>query len=245
MDLAGLEGRFPMHDDSRLKPPFWKHDAYTLNLLRDALTTGCRRVARPSGTVVDYGSGTAPYREVVSPLFSDYVACDIVAGDGVDVVLASDQRLPFEDATVDCVLSVQVLEHVWDVDGYLRECGRVLKPGGRLVLSTHGTWLYHPHPTDYRRWTRDGLIRELTERGFIPESVQALVGPLAWTTQFRAIGYHTALSRFGVPGKWVSAAICGFMHLRMKLEDWLTPSSIRESNSAVYVIVATGPQAGA
>lgn len=229
-----------MHDDSRLKPPFWKHDAYTLNLLRAALMIGCRRASRSSGVVVDYGSGTSPYREIVAPMFDRYVACDIVPGEGVDVVLASDQRLPFDDGAVDCVLSVQVLEHVWDIDSYLRECRRVLKPGGRLVLSTHGTWLYHPHPTDYRRWTRDGLVRELAERGFEPESIQALVGPLAWTTQFRAIGYHTVLSRFGMPGQWASAIICGFMHLRMKLEDWLTPASIRESNSAVYVIVASG-----
>jgi ubiquinone/menaquinone biosynthesis C-methylase UbiE len=51
-----------------------------------------------------------------------------VQGDG--------SRLPFRDATFDLVLSHSVVEHVVDVDGYFRECARVLRPGGALYLST-------------------------------------------------------------------------------------------------------------
>jgi SAM-dependent methyltransferase len=44
--------------------------------------------------------------------------------------------LPFPAATFDAVLSHAVIEHVADATSYLRECVRVLRPGGWLYLST-------------------------------------------------------------------------------------------------------------
>jgi SAM-dependent methyltransferase len=49
---------------------------------------------------------------------------------------ADGLRLPFADASFDAVLSHAVIEHVADAPGYLRECARVLRPGGWLYLST-------------------------------------------------------------------------------------------------------------
>jgi len=54
-----------------------------------------------------------------------------VQGDGA--------RLPFQDAAFDLVFSHSVIEHVTTADGYLRECHRVLRPGGVLYLSTAPT----------------------------------------------------------------------------------------------------------
>jgi SAM-dependent methyltransferase len=50
--------------------------------------------------------------------------------------LADGMFLPFRAATFDLVLSHAVIEHVADAPLYLRECARVLKPGGRVYLST-------------------------------------------------------------------------------------------------------------
>ena len=47
---------------------------------------------------------------------------------------------------------------------YLSECFRVLRPGGRMLLSTHGMFVYHPDPDDYWRWTCAGL-QHVVERG--------------------------------------------------------------------------------
>jgi SAM-dependent methyltransferase len=49
---------------------------------------------------------------------------------------ADGQALPFMDGTFDVVLSHAVIEHVADALLYLRECGRVLRPGGWMYLST-------------------------------------------------------------------------------------------------------------
>ena len=44
--------------------------------------------------------------------------------------------LPFRDGAYDEVVSLQTVEHVWDQRRFVAECRRVLRPGGRLVLST-------------------------------------------------------------------------------------------------------------
>jgi hypothetical protein len=136
------------------------------------------------------------------------------------------------------VLSNQVLEHVWNLDWYLGECRRLLKPRGALLLSTHGTWLYHPHPTDYRRWTRDGLTRELTERGFEVERVHAVVGPLAYTTQVLLLAARQFSKRSAVLSRTVLPLVSLVGNSIMAVQDWFTPATIRMDNAVVYVIIA-------
>ena len=60
---------------------------------------------------------------------------------GVRVVRADVLRLPFADAVADVVVAGEVLEHVPDLAGAVREACRVLRPGGTLVLDTIAdTW---------------------------------------------------------------------------------------------------------
>jgi SAM-dependent methyltransferase len=66
---------------------------------------------------------------------------DDVLGDGrVRSVLADlDQPLPFADATLDRVVSVNVAEHLADARAHVLDCHRVLRSGGLLVLA-HSDW---------------------------------------------------------------------------------------------------------
>lgn len=52
--------------------------------------------------------------------------------------------LPLADECVDVVVSSQVVEHLWDQPGFVRECARVLRPGGRLLLSTPNRRTFPP-----------------------------------------------------------------------------------------------------
>lgn len=53
-------------------------------------------------------------------------------------------RLPYEDASADVVLAGEILEHVVDTEGFLREIHCTLAPGGALVLSTPNIlWAKH------------------------------------------------------------------------------------------------------
>ena len=56
---------------------------------------------------------------------------------GLPYVLAdANVPFPFRDRCFDCILSREGIEHLENQAGFIRECARVLKPGGKIVLTT-------------------------------------------------------------------------------------------------------------
>ena len=66
----------------------------------------------------------------------DPVAVKVASARGLTVHAGSLKEQSFPDRYFDAVVSSHVIEHVHDPIGLLRECGRVLKPGGKLVIIT-------------------------------------------------------------------------------------------------------------
>jgi SAM-dependent methyltransferase len=60
------------------------------------------------------------------------------------VARANLVALPVRDGAVDAVVSLQVIEHLWEQERFLRECLRVLRPGGTLMLSTPNRLTFSP-----------------------------------------------------------------------------------------------------
>jgi SAM-dependent methyltransferase len=191
------------------------------------------RVA-PDGTVVDYGCGRAPYRR----LFADgvaYLAADLPGNPDANVEIAADGTLPLADASADAVLSTQVLEHVADPALYLAECARVLKPGARLLLSTHGTMYWHPHPVDLWRWTGEGLRRVVEEAGLEIVRFEGIVGMAATGLQLfqEAASWRLPARLRPVLVRVLQPAVA-FADRRSRPED-------RRLNALVYALVAVRP----
>ena len=111
------------------------------------------------------------------------------------------------------------------------------RAGGWLTLSTHGTWPYHPHPADARRWTQDGLTKELQERGCDDVEVIAILGHLAWTSQIRLLGFREVLLRLPL-GRLLSGVCAVLMNLRIGIEERLTPARFRDTNACVYLTLS-------
>ena len=70
------------------------------------------------------------------------------------------------------------------------------------------------------------------------EHITGVMGPLAWTTQFRLLGYREILRRIPLLGPLVLPLVVTTMNLRMELEEAITPASVRQTNACVYVVVA-------
>ena len=71
--------------------------------------------------------------------------------------------LPFADGGFDAVVSLQVVEHLWDQPMFVRECARALRPGGLLLLSTPNRLTFSPEGTTNLFHTRELDASELGE----------------------------------------------------------------------------------
>jgi SAM-dependent methyltransferase len=84
---------------------------------------------------------------------------DVLNDERVRSVIADlDEPLPFQDGTLDRVVSVNVAEHLADPQAHLADCYRVVRPGGLLVLS-HSDW-----DTTMFASEDDALTRRLVDR---------------------------------------------------------------------------------
>jgi SAM-dependent methyltransferase len=126
--------------------------------IRDAI-----RTVPADASILDVGAGQMPYRSLLDTGGRRYVAVDIV---GPAPVRGRAEELPFAGESFDVVVCFQVLEHVDSPEQAVREFARVLRPGGRVLLSTHGVFPYHPNPKDLWRWTAEGLDVLFRREGF-------------------------------------------------------------------------------
>ena len=128
--------------------------------------------------LLDVGCGEKPYAPIFAPYVSTHVGVDPVENPHAEL-RGPVEALPVEDGSYDVVLCSQVLEHVDDPAQAVRELCRALRPGGWLLLTTHGTYYYHPLPNDFWRWTHAGLEKVLRDNG---EWASVNVMPASGTT---------------------------------------------------------------
>jgi SAM-dependent methyltransferase len=124
-----------------------------------------RRAA--GGVVLDVGGGTSPYRALIERLEAPdlYLSLDVAAS-GATTVVGDATRLPLRDGCVGLVLAIEVLQHVPDAGAACREFGRVLAPGGIVIVSFPFV-LAECDVVDYRRWTLLGMRRDLEAAGLV------------------------------------------------------------------------------
>lgn len=112
---------------------------------------------REAVTVLDIGGAdvNGSYR----PIFNDpkfrYLTVDLVAGPEVSIVLQDPYKLPLDDASIDLVLSGQMLEHCEFFWLAFAEMVRVLKPGGYIFLIAPSAGMIHRYPVDCYRFYPD------------------------------------------------------------------------------------------
>jgi SAM-dependent methyltransferase len=82
----------------------------------------------------------------------------------VSVVRGNLVALPFDDRTYDAVVSLQTVEHLWDQEAFVAECRRVLRSGGRLVLSTPNRLTFPPGNVFHTTELSEGELIALVSR---------------------------------------------------------------------------------
>jgi SAM-dependent methyltransferase len=213
----------------------WHRYAQHIKKLRPFLHGLARDLNATAGSrILDYGCAELPYRDFF-PREAEYAAADLPGNPRATLDLNADGTVPAPDDRFDAVVSTQVLEHVADPALYLSEAQRVLKPGGRLLLSTHGTFIYHPDPEDYWRWTGAGLRKAVTDAGLEVVRFEGMIGLLPMGLQLVQDAIYWHLPRpLRAPFALVMQALMG-------AGDRLHGDESRRYNAQVYGLVAQKP----
>jgi SAM-dependent methyltransferase len=154
---------------------FRRHEAAYL-----ALRSYCRdAVVLEAGCGEGYGADLLA-REARTVLGLDYdipTTRHVARGyPAVRAVRGNLAALPVRSSTVDVVATLQVIEHLWDQEGFLAECHRVLRPGGRLLVTTPNRITFSPG--------RDAPLNPFHTRELAPAELRALLAGAGFRVEY-------------------------------------------------------------
>lgn len=173
-------------------------------LLRRSLYVEISNVSRyVCGKVLDVGCGEKPYQELFSATcyVGVEIACTRPERRQAADLLYDGARLPFGDSTFDSVVCSEVLEHIFDPERFMREIGRVLRPGGTVLLTVPFLWPEHEQPQDFGRYSSFGIRHLSLQCGFVVISSTKTLSGLGAVCQLLAA---FAFAQFRRRGRWVA-----------------------------------------
>ena len=226
-----------MNGNDRLNPTIFHTRYVHLKQLRDSTIKIIRDLTANDKNLllVDFGCGDMPYRSVIEPMVGKYLGVDLEMNPQAEHHIDFDSKTTLPDNYADVILSNQVLEHVDTPSGYLKEALRILKPGGTLILTTHGYWFYHPTPNDYWRWTSAGLRKTVEAEGFKITSFHGIMGLAASGLQLLQDAFGNKLP------KLLKAPLALVMQsLILLFDNWNTQPQ-RDRDASLYIVLAQKP----
>lgn len=143
------------------------------------LRTVQRALPNFHGQVLDVGCGLMPYKSLILAAPSrarEVIGLDLANPNYQPDLIWEGTVIPLGDASVDCAMLTEVLEHCPEPAKVLTEVWRVLKPGGFLFLTVPVIWPMHDIPYDEYRYTPFALRRLLGEAGFPAPCISATGG---------------------------------------------------------------------
>ncbi len=183
-------------------------------------------LAQLHGEVLDVGCGRKPYRGLVPA--QRYVGVDLDTPElralGEADLFYDGGKIPLADAQFDAVICSQVLEHVFAPAEFLAEIGRVLRPGGLLLLTTPFVWDEHSQPYDFGRYSSFGLKHVLESAGFeVREQRKTCADGRALVQLAAAYLYKIVHSRSRALNRLTQLVLIAPLNLSGGLLAWLVP----------------------
>lgn len=149
-----------------------------LNRKLDVLEVGIAGDEKPGGNYKLFGIG------------NNYKTMDVIAKFEPDIVAdICDTKLP--DSSWDIIILSNTLEHVFTYEKALKECARILKPNGYLIVDCPFVYPYHasePEFGDYWRISPTAMEKLLNSVG-LQVVVNNLSGGILTTTLAKKEGY--------------------------------------------------------
>lgn len=195
-----------------------------------------------AGRVLDYGGGDrAHYAASLKARIQDghYESVNISTEMLPTYLIRPGERIPVADATFDMVVSINTLEHVYDLEPVLMEMLRVLKPGGRLILAVPFLFRVHACPDDYNRPTASWWHKTLLRLG----ADELQIRPLVWDAMTTGLSVTEGAGPFNRLRR-VFTPLYGLLYAAIKARgsEELYPRAVGEqlANLALgYIITGT------
>lgn len=132
------------------------------------------------GDLIDLGCGKVPLFQ----MYKDHVASvtcvdwenSMHKNPFLDQTCDLNDSLPFPDKSFDTILLSDVLEHISDPENLWREMGRIVRPGGMLIMNVPFYYKLHEIPYDFFRYTEYALRRFASKANFEIVVLEAMGG---------------------------------------------------------------------
>lgn len=154
------------------------------------------------GIMLDLGCADKPYEEFFRQYVDSYIGIDwdnTLHNSKADIVSDLNKRIEIESNYADTIISLNVLEHLYNPQLFLNETYRILKQDGALILHIPFQWWIHEAPHDYFRYTPYGLRYLLNNAGYQDIHIQPVSG--FFTTILMKINYFSLKAIKGSPLK--------------------------------------------
>ena len=119
------------------------------------------------GNLLDFGGGSKPYQNLFVKS-QNYFSIEVLSNkENLESdVYYNGSKLPFADNAFDSILCTEVFEHVENINEVVLELFRVLKPGGKMIVTTPFMCIEHEMPFDFRRFSFNGLKSLMINNNF-------------------------------------------------------------------------------
>lgn len=212
---------------------------FLINRIHDRELERCAS-SHLSGRMIDIGCGIKPYELMLAPLVMEHIGVDheetFHDKSNIDL-FGSAYDIPAKTSSFDSALCTAVLEHLEEPEQALRECNRVLKPGGIAIYSVPFIWHLHEEPRDFYRYSKYGLEYLFDKVGFEIIEMKALSG--FWVTFGQLFVYNIYRLNRG-PLRWLRIvdAVGLLIQLMAFILDRLDKT---EEWTWMYMVVARKP----
>ena len=183
------------------------------------------------GRLLDFGCGSKPYQSLFK--VDEYIGLDFEktghdhSNEQIDVFY-DGKTIPFGEGHFVSILCSEVAEHLFDLPAALGEMNRVLKKGGKLLLTCPFVWGEHEAPYDYARYTQFALKDLMEKNGFSVHVYEKEGSFMEALTQMRVLYFVSwagpILSKFSYPGSFILKVSVWIKNGCGKIKNSLLPS---------------------
>jgi SAM-dependent methyltransferase len=153
--------KFALNPSLYLLPRFVRDLADPERTLVDKFIFNLESVSKGE-LLLDAGAGSFRYKETLLQKGYRYESQDFEdvfdkSSQGLHTFICDIQNIPVKSQRYDAIICTQVLEHVTNPENVFKELSRILKPEGRIYLTTNFIFPIHGAPYDFYRFTNYGL----------------------------------------------------------------------------------------